>query len=57
MKAHRGAAQFACIMFPELRSADGIHTMYYAPPEYKEYGSYPLDFHETGEGENSEQEC
>ena len=56
MKAHRGAAQFACIMFPELRSADGIHTMYYAPPEYKEYGSYPLDFHETEEGENSEQE-
>ncbi|MBQ8934585.1 MAG: hypothetical protein IJ061_09935 [Lachnospiraceae bacterium] len=40
MRAHKGVAEFACILFPELLSGDGVNTMYFAMPEYKQYGSY-----------------
>ncbi len=51
MRAHRSTLKFACILFPELLSGDGVHTMYYALPEYKQYGEYPLDFSKERTGE------
>ena len=44
MRAHKGTVEFACILFPELLSGDGIHTMYYAQAEQKQYGKYPEEF-------------
>lgn len=41
--AHKGAADFSCILFPEILSADGETTLYYAPVHYKEYGDYMTD--------------
>ena len=38
--AHRSAADFGCILFPEMLSADGEHTFYYAQVPDKEYGDY-----------------
>lgn len=43
-KAHKRAAEFSCILFPELLSVDGVHTIYFAQPEDKEYGKYPPGF-------------
>ena len=39
-KAHKNALQMGCILFPELLSGDGVHTLYNAPPQWKEYGNY-----------------
>ncbi len=39
--AHKGSLELGCILFPELLSADGEHTLYCAPIEFKNYGSYP----------------
>lgn len=39
-KAHKNALQMGCILFPELLSGDGVHTLYNAPPQWKEYGGY-----------------
>lgn len=39
-KAHRKDANFGCVLFPEMLSADGENTLYCAPIEYKEYGDY-----------------
>ena len=38
-KAHRKAAQMGCILIPELLSGDGVHTIYNAPLQWKEYGN------------------
>ncbi len=29
-----------CILIPELLSGDGVHTIYHAPLQWKEYGNY-----------------
>lgn len=39
-KAHRRSAHFACVLFPEMLSADGVNTLYCAPVQHKEYGDY-----------------
>ena len=39
-RAHRRAAEFGCVLFPEMLSADGENTLYCAPVPYKEYGDY-----------------
>ena len=39
--AHKGALELGCILFPELLSGDGEHTLYCAPIEFKDYGNYP----------------
>lgn len=39
-RAHKGAAYFGCVLFPEMLSADGENTLYCAPVQYKEYGDY-----------------
>ena len=41
--AHKGVANFSCILFPEILSADGETTLYYAPVHHKEYGDYMTD--------------
>ncbi len=38
--AHKGALELGCLLFPELLSGDGEHTLYCAPIEYKAYGRY-----------------
>lgn len=38
--AHKSAAQFGCVLFPEMLSSDGENTLYCAPVPYKEYGDY-----------------
>ena len=37
MKIHGPAVSFHSILFPEYLSGDGIHTVYYAPREFKDY--------------------
>ena len=39
-KAHKNALQMGCILIPELLSGDGVHTIYNAPLQWKEYGNY-----------------
>ena len=39
-KAHQKAVRMGCLLFPELLSGDGVHTLYCAPPQWKEYGNY-----------------
>jgi hypothetical protein len=39
-KAHKGAAEFCCILFSEMLSADGENVNYTAPVKYKEYGHF-----------------
>ncbi|MBQ9002527.1 MAG: hypothetical protein IJ087_11810, partial [Eggerthellaceae bacterium] len=39
-KAHKRAAEFGCVLFPEMLSSDGENTLYCAPIRYKEYGDY-----------------
>lgn len=38
--AHRNDLQMGCILFPYLLSGDGVHTIYHAPLQWKEYGGY-----------------
>lgn len=37
MKMHGPEVSFYSILFPEYLSGDGVHTVYYAPLEYKDY--------------------
>ena len=40
-RAHRSAfLNFACLLFPEMLSADGRHTLYCASLSDKDYGNY-----------------
>lgn len=39
-KAHKGFLNLSCILFPELLSSDGVHTIFDAPWDRKEYGHY-----------------
>ncbi|MBR0282368.1 MAG: hypothetical protein IJQ81_12400 [Oscillibacter sp.] len=39
-KAHKNAVHMGCILIPELLSGDGVHTLYNAPLQWKEYGNY-----------------
>ena len=39
-KAHKNACQMGCFLIPELLSGDGVHTLYSAPLQWKEYGNY-----------------
>ena len=39
--AHKGVLELGCILFPELLSGDGEHTLYCAPIEHKAYENYP----------------
>lgn len=39
-KAHKNALHMGCILIPELLSGDGVHTVYTAPLQWKEYGHY-----------------
>ncbi len=39
-KAHKNAFDLGCILFPELLSGDGEHTLYCAPLAYKKYKDY-----------------
>ena len=45
-KAHRKALRMGCILYPELLSADGTHTLYSAPTRWKEYGGNNKELHE-----------
>ncbi len=38
-KAHRKTLRMGCVLYPELLSADGTHTLYSAPTRWKEYDS------------------
>jgi hypothetical protein len=40
MKMHSPEVTFHSILFPEYLSKDGVHTVYYAPLEYKDYISF-----------------
>lgn len=37
MKVHGSDVTFHSILFPEYLSGDGVHAVFYAPPEFKEY--------------------
>lgn len=37
-KIHKNAIRLCALLYPEHISRDGIHTVFYAPLEYKEYG-------------------
>ena len=37
-KAHKNTLRMGCILIPELLSGDGVHTIYNAPLQWKEYG-------------------
>ena len=50
-KAHKKSLRMGCILFPELLSGDGIHTLYAAPPRWKEYGGCHDDGLSESEGE------
>ena len=39
-KAHKSEISLSCILFPELLSSDGEHTLYCTQLEYKDYGKY-----------------
>lgn len=41
-KAHKGTIHLAAILYPELLSQDGVHTIFEAGLEYKEYGNYEI---------------
>lgn len=41
-KAHKGALNLSCILFPELLSTDMVHTIFDAPWDRKEYGRYEM---------------
>lgn len=38
-KAHKNALRMGCILIPELLSGDGVHTLYNAPLQWKDYGN------------------
>ena len=42
-KAHKSRLNLSCILFPELLSKDGIHTIFDAPWKEKEYGMYEVE--------------
>lgn len=41
--AHKQVLNLACLLFPELLSADRVHTIFDAPRDRKEYGNYAVE--------------
>ncbi len=50
-KAHKNALRMGCILLPELLSGDGVHTLYNAPTQWKEYGNYGEDGNDAAKGD------